>query len=98
VSWWNFFKKKEPPPPPAPKPEPLPDDEKHRRLAELVKLADKAYDDMYEARNPTGAYSDMKDLMIDAIAFAEELGLKEKAAELRKTLEHRKAVFRSQFS
>jgi hypothetical protein len=68
------------------------------RLAELVKLGDRAYEDMYETRYPTGPYSTMKDCMIDAIALAEKLGRHAQARELQAELDRRKAIFRSQFS
>jgi hypothetical protein len=72
------------------------DEGKERRLAECIRLADAAYEEMYESRGSSGPYSDMKDFMIEAIALAEQLGLKEKVEELKKTLEHRKTVFRDQ--
>jgi hypothetical protein len=61
-------------------------------------LGEKYYDQMYETRFGTsGLYADAKDAFHDAIAAANELGLKEEAEELSKRLDHIKAVFRSQF-
>ena len=71
------------------------------KLAFYIRQADEAYDRMYDARNKTsaaGAYSDIKDAMASAIGLAGKLGLKDKAAELEKTLDHRKQVYRGQFS
>jgi hypothetical protein len=54
---------------------------------------------MYETRFGTsGLYADAKDAFRDAIAAANELGLKEEAAELEKRLDNIRGVFRSQFS
>ncbi len=68
------------------------------RLAALIRIADAAYDEMYETRSPTGSYADMKDSMTDAIALAKQLGLTDAAAELDRVLEHRMQVFRRQMS
>jgi hypothetical protein len=68
------------------------------RLRELIRRGDQAYSEMYDARNPAGPYSDMKDCMIDAIALARKLGRHSLAGELQAELDKRKAVFRSQFS
>jgi len=69
------------------------------RLRKCKALGEKYYDQMYEARFGTsGLYADAKDAFRDAIAAANELGLKEEAAELEKRLDHIKAVYRSQFS
>jgi hypothetical protein len=67
-------------------------------LRKCKALGEKYYDQMYETRfGATGLYSDAKDAFRDAIAAANELGLKEEAETLEKRLEHIKAVFRSQF-
>jgi hypothetical protein len=69
-------------------------------LARCKELAEKAYDDMYEAHSPSGAtgcYSDAKEAYYDAIRLARELGLTDEVEALSKRLEHIKAVFRSQF-
>jgi hypothetical protein len=62
-------------------------------------IGEKAYDQLYEARNGTaGLYSDAKEAFYDAIRVARELNLPEEVEQLEKRLEHIKAVFRSQFS
>jgi hypothetical protein len=67
-------------------------------LRKCKALGEKYYDQMYETRFGTsGLYADAKDAFHDAIAAANELGLKEEAAELEKRLDHIKAVYRSQF-
>lgn len=69
------------------------------RLRKLKALGEKYYDQMYETRlSPTGLYSSTKEAFYDAISAANELGMKEEAAELSKRLDNIKAVFRSQFS
>jgi hypothetical protein len=68
------------------------------RLRKCKALGEKYYDQVYETRFGTsGLYADAKDAFYDAIATANELGLKEEAEELEKRLDHIKAVFRSQF-
>ncbi|HET9837773.1 MAG TPA: hypothetical protein VFR84_06015 [Candidatus Angelobacter sp.] len=67
-------------------------------LRKCKALGEKYYDQMYETRFGTsGLYADAKDAFHDAIAAANELGLKEEAAELEKRLDHIKGVYRSQF-
>jgi hypothetical protein len=77
-------------------------EEKLARLEFFKKLAEQAYEDMYEkAHSPsaaTGYYSDAKEALYSAIGLAKELGLTEEAAKLDARLEHIKKVFRSQFS
>lgn len=68
------------------------------RLRKLKALGEKYYEQMYETRYGTsGLYSDAKDAFCDAIALANELGLKEEAEELEKRLANIKGVVRSQF-
>jgi hypothetical protein len=69
-------------------------------LRKCKALGEKYYDQMYESSRygVTGLYSSAKDAFYDAISVANELGMKEEAAELSKRLDHIKAVFRSQFS
>lgn len=78
------------------------DDElKLHALRRCKALAEKAYDQMYDAHSSsdaTGLYSDAKEAFYDAIRLANELGLTEESAALQKRLDHVKAVFRSQFS
>ena len=72
-----------------------PDEE---RLAHLEALAEKAYDEMYETRSPSGSYSDAKEYLYDAISLARRIGREDEAIRLEKRLDHIKAVFRSQMS
>jgi hypothetical protein len=96
MPWWNPFRRKQPPlEPPV---EPIPDGEKGRLLAQQMARADQAYEEMYEGRDAAGPYSDMKESMSAAISLARELGLERRVAELERTLQHRKAVFRRQLS
>jgi len=68
------------------------------RLRKCQAMGEKYYDQMYETRFGTsGLYSDAKDAFHDAIATANELGLKEEAEALEKRLDHIRAVVRSQF-
>ncbi|HWZ44084.1 MAG TPA: hypothetical protein VNW97_11435, partial [Candidatus Saccharimonadales bacterium] len=74
---------------------------KSDRLRACEALAEKAYDQMYDAHSARSAstfYSDAKESLHDAISLARELGLAERAEQLSRRLEHIKAVFRSQFS
>lgn len=71
------------------------------RVRELEALAERAYDQMYEAHNPSGAaacYSEAKDCFREAISLAHRIVAAEDAARLEARLAHVKAVFRSQFS
>ena len=68
------------------------------QVARLEALAEKAYDEMYETRYPSGCYADLKDCFADAIGVAEHAGLTEDAERLRKRLDHCRKVYRSQFS
>jgi hypothetical protein len=51
---------------------------------------------MYDARSPSGDYSEAKENFHSAISLANKLGLKDEAARLEKRLGHIKSVFRSQ--
>ena len=104
-AWWNpFGRLKKPAASPASAPPPglaqllagLPEDEKGRALAQQIRWAEEAYDEMYEGRSPSGAYSNMKEALHQAIKLAGELGLAGKVQELERVLEHRKSVFRGQ--
>jgi hypothetical protein len=68
------------------------------RMAEFEALAEKAYDEMYETRYPTGLYSDMKDFFALAIGAAERAGLADDAARLGKRRDHCCEVYRKHFS
>ena len=77
------------------------DQEKLAQLAAAEQWGEKAYDEMYEAHSDSHAmacYSEAKESFYDAIRRAEELGMSEKAAQLRARLEHIKNVYRHQFS
>jgi hypothetical protein len=67
-------------------------------IAEYEALAEKAYDAMYDSRNPAAHYSDLKDYFAQAVGAAERAGLKQEAERLTKRLDHWRAVYRSQFS
>jgi DNA-binding SARP family transcriptional activator len=68
-----------------------------QRLTQLERWGEEAYMRMYDARSPSGDYSDAKDNFHAAIALANELGLKDEAARLEQRLLHIKSVFRTQF-
>jgi hypothetical protein len=68
-------------------------------LVRLERLAEEAYDAMYEARfGVSGHYSDAKEFLHDAIGLAGRLGDTASAERLRARLAHIQAVFRSQFT
>jgi hypothetical protein len=68
-------------------------------LMRLERLAEEAYDAMYDARFGTsGHYSDAKEYLRDAIGLAQRIGDVATAERLQARLEHIKAVFRSQFT
>jgi hypothetical protein len=68
-------------------------------LARLERLAEEAYDAMYDARFGTsGHYSDAKEFLHDAIALATRMGDAATAERLQARLAHIKAVYRSQFT
>jgi hypothetical protein len=80
------------------------DQEKEQKLASLTacrRIAEEAYDRMYDAHSPsdaTACYSDAKEALYDAIGLARQLELVDDVETLEKRLAHIKAVFRSQFS
>ena len=83
----------------APQPEPPLDSlTPVQRVARLERWGEEAYTRMYDARSPSGDYSEAKENFHAAIALATDLGLTEEAARLEQRLEHIKGVFRSQFS
>lgn len=70
-------------------------------LRALETMAEDAYDRMYDARSRTAAaacYSDAKEALFDAVAFARELGNEAAVKRLQARLAHIKGVYRSQFS
>ena len=68
------------------------------QLAQLERWGEEAYTRMYDARSPSGDYSEAKENFHGAIALARELELPEEVARLEQRLLHIKGVFRSQFS
>ena len=76
----------------------MPDDGAPARIAEYEALAEKAYEAMYDSRNPAAQYSDLKDCFAEAIGTAERAGMKEEAERLTRRLDHCRRVYRSQFS
>ncbi len=75
--------------------------EKLAALKRLVRMAEKAYDDLYEAHSQhevNSCYRDAKDYIDDAIALADQLGLANEAEQLRARRQHIKGVYRSQFA
>jgi len=86
----------------SPADDPITPTERELKLNQLrvcKAIGEKAYDQLYEARNGTaGLYSDAKEAFYDAIRVARELNLPDEVEQLEKRLEHIKAVFRSQFS
>jgi hypothetical protein len=75
-----------------------PDETLLAQLRKYEALAEKAYDDMYDARSPAACYSDLKDYFASAIGAANRAGLPQEADRLTKRLEHCKQVYRQQFS
>jgi hypothetical protein len=67
-------------------------------ITRFERLAEKAYDEMYETRYPAGLYSELKDCFALAIAAATRAGRLDEAERLSKRLDHCKAVYRKQFS
>jgi hypothetical protein len=74
------------------------DQDDDQRLKDLEAMAEAEYDEMYDARYPTGAYSRAKETFYAAIALAEKLGRQDEAERLKKRLQHVKEVFRHQFT
>jgi len=69
-----------------------------QKVARLEQWGEQAYTRMYEARSPSGDYSEAKENFHSAIALATDLGLTEEAERLEQRLAHIKSVFHSQFS
>jgi hypothetical protein len=74
----------------------LPDTEQGRAIAEQMRFAEVAYDEMYEGRSASGPYSEMKACLGEAIRLAREAQLPETASELERLLDHRRDVFHHQ--
>ncbi len=69
-----------------------------RSMAEFEARAEKAYDEMYETRFPTGLFGDVKDFFALAIASAERAGRLDEVERLTKRLDHCCEVYRKHFS
>ncbi len=69
-----------------------------RQMAEYEALAEKAYDEMYETRFPTGLFSDVKDFFALAIGAAERAGRPDEVERLTRRLDHCRQVYRKHFS
>jgi len=92
--------------PHAPQPAPIPTGtppptafdslSERQKLAQFERWGEEAYTRMYDARSPSGDYSEAKENFHSAISLASKLGLAEETARLEKRLEHIKSVFRSQ--
>jgi hypothetical protein len=82
----------------APEPEPPFDSlAPTQKVARLERWGEEAYGRMYDARSPSGDYSEAKENFHAAIALATDLGLTEEVERLEQRLAHIKSVFRSQF-
>ncbi len=70
-----------------------------QRIKALEAYAEKAYDEMYEAKGPAGAggyFSEVKEVLSEAIRIAREIGLEDEAIRLEKRLDHIRGVYESQ--
>jgi hypothetical protein len=70
------------------------------RLHFFEAQAERAYDEMYDARTPGDAaarYNDAKEALYEAIGLARRLSRADEANRLEARLDHIKAVYRSQF-
>ena len=75
--------------------------EKLASMKRMVELAEKAYDNMYDAHSRGDAgdfYRSAKDYFDDAIHLASQLGLNEEVEKLHERLLHIKQVYRGQFT
>jgi|HubBroStandDraft_1064217.scaffolds.fasta_scaffold06023_2 hypothetical protein len=75
--------------------------EKLSAMKRLVEMAEKAYDDMYEAheqREIDRCYRDAKENYYDAMRVARELDMNEEADKFQQRLSHIKEVFFHQFA
>lgn len=80
------------------------DQEREQKLGSLAacrRIAEEAYDRLYEVHSSseaTACYSDAKEALFDAIGLARQLELADEMEAIETRLAHIKAVFRSQFS
>jgi hypothetical protein len=68
-------------------------------LNTLKARAEEIYDDMYEASRPSAAgayFSEIKEILYEAIHLARKMGLDDEATNIGKRLEHIRSVYESQ--
>jgi len=68
-------------------------------LNKLKARAEEIYEEMYEASSPVGAgayFSEIKELLYEAIAIASEMGFEDEVKEIDKRLNHIRRVYESQ--
>ena len=68
-------------------------------IDKLKARAEEIYEEMYEASGPgaAGAYfSEVKEILSSAIKLAQDMGLADEAGDIKKRLEHIRAVYESQ--
>ena len=95
----RMFRRRAPQPvpmPPGAPPTTVESLSERQKLAQFERWGEEAYTRMYDARSPSGDYSEAKENFHSAIGLASKLGLTDEAARLEKRLEHIKSVFRSQ--
>ena len=76
-------------------------DLERKKIAHSEQLAERAYDEMYEAKGHGAAmayFSEIKENFYDAINAANRLHDVAEAERLQRRLAHIKAVYRSQFT
>ena len=76
-------------------------EEVRKRIHALESYAEKACEEMYEARSPAGAggyFSEVKEVLNRAIGLARENGLEAEAERLGQRLEQIRQVYESQLS
>jgi hypothetical protein len=65
----------------------------------LKARAEEIYEEMYEASGPAAAggyFSEVKQILYQAIAMAREMGLEEEAQSISERLDHIRTVYESQ--
>ena len=67
------------------------------RIEHLERMAEEAYDAMYDSRRPQDEWRDVRELLSEAIHLARKAGLTEDAERLDKRLEHIRAVYTHRF-
>ncbi|HSC46640.1 MAG TPA: aldehyde dehydrogenase family protein [Gammaproteobacteria bacterium] len=92
----RMFRRRTPTTAPAAAPPSSEPPSERQQLAQFERWGEEAYSRMYDARSPSGDYSEAKENFHSAISLASKLGLTDEATRLEKRLEHIKNVFRSQ--